>query len=90
MPDVRRPHFQPTTNHQSTQLSPAIIGGRGHFKLPYSAHAWWEDACAGWLHNSTILGWAALGEAAKTMQKLLTKQQIGCNLANTNLSDFGK
>jgi len=53
--------------------------------LPSSAHAWWEDACAAvWLHNFTILGWAALGEAAKTMEKLTNKkQQIGYNLANT-------
>ena len=36
-------------------------------------HAWWEDACAVWLHNFTILGWAALGEAAKTMEKLTNK-----------------
>jgi hypothetical protein len=45
----------------------------GHFKLPSSAHASWEDACAVWLHNSTILGWAALGEAVKTMEKLTIK-----------------
>jgi hypothetical protein len=29
------------------------------------------------LHNSTILGWATLGETAKTKENLLTKQQMG-------------
>ena len=43
------------------------------FKLPSSAHAWWDDACAVWLHNSNILGWAALGEAAKMMEHLTNK-----------------
>jgi hypothetical protein len=37
--------------------------------LPSSVHAWWEDTCAVWSHNSTILGWAALGEAEKTMEQ---------------------
>ena len=45
--------------------------------MPSSAHAWWENACAGWLHNSTILGWVTLGETAKTKENLLTKQQMG-------------
>jgi len=51
-------------------------------------HAWWEDACAVWLHNSTILGWVALGEAAKTMDKLTNKQQIG--YLSKYLGDVGK
>ncbi len=47
-----------------------MIGGFIRFKLPSSAHARWEDVCAVWLHNSAILGWAAIGEAAKMMGKL--------------------
>ena len=34
-----------------------------HFKRPSLAHAWCEDACAVWLHNSAILGPVGLGEA---------------------------
>ncbi len=29
--------------------------------MPSSVHAWWEDACALWLHYSTILVWAVGG-----------------------------
>ena len=40
---------------------------------PSSVHAWWADACVVWLHYSTILGLAALGEAAEMMEKLANK-----------------
>jgi hypothetical protein len=40
---------------------------------PSSAHAWWADACVVWLDYSTILGLAALGEAADMMEKLANK-----------------
>ena len=35
---------------------------------PSSAHAQWADTCVVWLHYSTILGLAALGEAAEMME----------------------
>jgi hypothetical protein len=49
----------------------------------------WEDACAVWLHHSTILGWAALGKAAKTMKKLTNKTADWIQLSKY-LSNFGK
>ena len=39
----------------------------GRLKYPSSANPSDEDACALWLHRSTILGSAALGEAADAM-----------------------
>ncbi len=39
----------------------------GRLKYPSSAHSLKEDACALWLHSSTILGLAVLGEAADAM-----------------------
>jgi hypothetical protein len=39
---------------------------------PSSAHAWWANACVVWLYYSTILGLAALGEAAEMMENFLT------------------
>jgi hypothetical protein len=41
--------------------------------IPSSAHAWWADAYVVWLHYSTILGLAALGEATEMMEKLANK-----------------
>jgi hypothetical protein len=50
----------------------------------------WEDACAVWLHNSsTILGWAALGKAEKTMKQLTNKTADWLKLSKY-LSNFGK
>ncbi len=40
---------------------------------PSSAHAWWAGACVVWLHYSTILRPAALGEAEEIMEKLANK-----------------
>ncbi len=41
--------------------------------IPSSAHAWLAEACVVWLHFSTILGPAALGEAAEMMEKHANK-----------------
>jgi len=60
---MRQPQNQQKTNHQSHQISPSIFGRLGYFKRPSFANAWFEDACAVWLHSSATLGSAGLGEA---------------------------
>jgi len=60
---MRQPQNQQKTNYQSHQKYSSIFGRLGYFKRPSFVNAWFEDACAVWLHSSAILGSAGLGEA---------------------------
>jgi len=39
-------------------------------KSPYSAHVWWADSGAVWLHMSTTMRLVVHGEAAKYEKKI--------------------
>ena len=62
-PSLANPKTSKKTTTNPTKNITINIWQIGTFKRPSSAHVWCEDACVIWLHSSTILGSAGLGEA---------------------------